>query len=112
MQTKPRVILVSIGTDGDINPFLALGIELRARGYEVALLTIEAFAERAAKAGIEFHSLLSNAEFEVALHQPAFWHPVKGPIMLARWGAKFLRRQYEQLAALASAKPSLLVANP
>src|SRR5258706_632277 len=109
---KPRIILVSVGTDGDIYPYLALGTELRARGYEAILIAIEPFAGRASEAGIEFLPLMTNSEFEEALHKPEFWHPIKGPIMLARWGARFLHQQYEQFSRLVSQKPSILVANP
>jgi UDP:flavonoid glycosyltransferase YjiC (YdhE family) len=103
--TRPHIVLASIGTDGDIYPFLGLGIELRARGYEVTLATHERFADRAANAGIEFCLLLSDAEFDEVLTRPDFWHPIKGPIMMARWGARLLRRQYEVLSALAATNP-------
>src|SRR5437867_11158756 len=101
MSNPTHVVLPCMGTDGDIYPFLALGAELRTRGYDVTLATSEAFAARAAKAGLGFCSLFSTGEFEAVLCKPEFWHPIKGPIVIGRWGARFLRRQYEVLSDLA-----------
>jgi rhamnosyltransferase subunit B len=89
-----------------------LGEELRARGHEVTLAANEDFAERATDTGIGFCSLVSNREFEQVLGKTEFWHPIKGPVMMARWGAQFLSRQYDVLTALAMAKPTILVASP
>jgi rhamnosyltransferase subunit B len=112
VSSPPQIVLASIGTDGDIYPFLGLGVELRARGYDVTLAASEHFANRAANAGIGFCQFLSSAEFDEVLTRTDFWHPIKGPIMLARWGVRLLRRQYEVLSALVATKPTMLVANP
>src|SRR6185503_1277976 len=111
-QDRPQVCLASLGTDGDIYPFLGLGTELRARGYDVTLAAIEGFADRAAEAGIEFCPLASNAEFAEVLDQPQFWHATKGPILIARWGARLLHRQYELLSKLALQRRTILIASP
>ncbi len=112
MSNRGQVILATLGTDGDVYPFLALGVELRARGYQATLATNESFADRARSAGLEFCPLVSIPEFEEVLNQPAFWHPIQGPAMMARWGARLLRRQYEVLSGLAAAQPAILVASP
>lgn len=39
-----RVLLATIGTRGDVQPFLALALGLRARGHEVAIATCPRFA--------------------------------------------------------------------
>jgi UDP:flavonoid glycosyltransferase YjiC (YdhE family) len=108
---RPHIVLASIGTDGDIYPFLALGIALRARGYDVTLAASEPFAARATKAGLESCLLWSHADFESLLNQPEFWHPLKGPLLLARWGARLLPRQYELLSALVSSRPTVVLSN-
>ena len=106
----PHAILATVGTDGDIYPFLALGQVLRARGYRVTLATHEHFARKAAAADLEFCALVSHAENEVLLENPDLWHPVKSPVVIARWGVQFLERQYHQLRKLAQEPHSFLVA--
>jgi UDP:flavonoid glycosyltransferase YjiC (YdhE family) len=47
-----RIVITSYGSSGDLNPFLALGLGLRARGHTV-LFAVE---ER-------FHTVLTQAGF-------------------------------------------------
>ena len=107
-----HIVLASTGTDGDIHPFLNLGAELRDRGHRVTLATHEHFAACATGAGLEFHPLVSNAETEELLAQPGLWRPLQAPVVDARWGARFIRRQYDLLSRLADPKHSVLVASP
>src|SRR5438105_4417583 len=97
-----HAILTTVGTDGDLYPFLSLGLALRARGYRVTLATHEHFAQRAEDGDLEFHSIVSNAETEQLLVQSDFWHPIKSAFVVARWGARFIGRQYRALKEIAS----------
>jgi rhamnosyltransferase subunit B len=99
-------------TDGDIYLFLGVGIELRTRGYDVTLATSEHFGDRVANASIGFSPFISDAEFDEVLTQPDFWHPIRGAHLVARWGVRFLRRQYDALSALVAHRSTILVANP
>jgi len=47
--------MVVVGSRGDVQPFLALGSAMRARGHEVRLATHADFRELAAEADLEFH---------------------------------------------------------
>jgi UDP:flavonoid glycosyltransferase YjiC (YdhE family) len=70
--------MTPVGSAGDVNPFVALGVELRRRGHEVAVLTAEPFRETVESAGLEFGSVLSASRFEEALGDPDLWHPIHG----------------------------------
>ncbi len=107
-----HAILASVGTDGDVHPFLGPGMALRARGYQVTLATHEHFARLASESDLEFRPLVSNAETEKLLGTRDFWHPLKGPLVIARWGAQFIRRQYNVLKELASGDNAVLIASP
>jgi UDP:flavonoid glycosyltransferase YjiC (YdhE family) len=52
-----RVALVPFGTRGDIQPFLALGTALRARGHDVNLVTSPSFQSVADEAGLELTAI-------------------------------------------------------
>ncbi len=107
-----HAILACYGTDGDVYPFLALGTVLRDRGYRVTLVTREHFADQAATAGLAFRSLVSRNETDELFTQPDVWHPVKGPLLMMRWGVPFIERQYAMLAELAANKGALLISHP
>ena len=36
----PRIVLLTYGTRGDVEPFVALAVALRARGYRIAPLDV------------------------------------------------------------------------
>lgn len=46
-----RIAILTLGTRGDVEPYLALGAELRRRGHELALGCPSLFAERVRAAG-------------------------------------------------------------
>ena len=60
-QGKPlSIVIVTIGSRGDVQPFIALGLELVAQGHSVRLAAHAVFEEFVAKAGegrLEFYPL-------------------------------------------------------
>src|SRR6516162_9825844 len=96
-----HAILVTLGTDGDVFPYVGLGATLRGRGHRVTLTAPESYQGLAAQHGLEFRSLVSQAAADEFLASPDLWHPIKSGLHGARWGARFIREQYQLLSALA-----------
>ncbi len=90
-------LLVSMGTYGDVFPFVGLGAELRRRGRWVTFVANEEYGPVAERFGFEFVSLLSNEETLELLGHPDIWHPVKSAILGARWMKGRVAREYELL---------------
>lgn len=107
-----HAILASVGTGGDILPYVGLGKELRARGHQVTLVAPEDFAKLAADHELAFRPLVSVAENHEVLSNPDFWHRFKAAPLLARWGTRFIDRQYRLLAGLSTDEDAVIVANP
>lgn len=57
----PRLALLALGSRGDVQPFIALGLRLRERGYHVRVLAIEDYAELVESYGLEFAPLVGRA---------------------------------------------------
>lgn len=106
-----HVVLISVGTDGDIFPYVGLGTALRARGHSVTLAASEHYGALAEKQGFAFHALVSAEENRELFEHPDFWKPLKTGPLMARWGVRFLRRQYDLLSKLATPE-TVFVANP
>ncbi|MHC4991117.1 MAG: glycosyltransferase [Planctomycetota bacterium] len=53
-----RALLTTVGTLGDVNPFLAVGMELSRRGHEATVLTEPRYRSLVQDAGLAFRSLL------------------------------------------------------
>jgi UDP:flavonoid glycosyltransferase YjiC (YdhE family) len=107
----PHAVLVTTGTDGDVFPYVGLGARLRARGHRVTLVTNEHVRPLAEGSGFEFRTLVTDAELRELLADPKFWHPVWAAHVAARWGVRFLRRQYDLIAGLAGDSDTVLVGN-
>jgi UDP:flavonoid glycosyltransferase YjiC (YdhE family) len=106
-----HAILASFGTDGDVIPYIGLGARLRARGHRVTVAVPEGYEPLIAQEGLEFAPLISKAESDQLFLNPDFWHPIKGGLIGARWGAKLIGRQYDLLAQLAADRDAVLVAS-
>lgn len=52
-----RIGIITIGSRGDVQPYIALGIAFKRAGYEVRLLTHGEFADAVRDAGLEFADL-------------------------------------------------------
>jgi rhamnosyltransferase subunit B len=109
-----HALLATLGTDGDILPYAALGRALLRRGHRVTLVTSDKYAPLAAACGLEFVSLLDQSEIDAALGHPDFWHPLKGPRLAARWSVDQLERHYRLLREVCgSGGPDVvLIASP
>lgn len=62
-----HITMISIGSTGDVRPYLLLGRELRSRGHEVTLCAFAAFEDMAISEGIRFcplsgdvHTMIEN----------------------------------------------------
>jgi len=81
-----RIALVTIGTQGDVQPYLALAVALQERGYSVVLGASEEFKDMVEGYGVEFHTLgasiqsfLQQSRFENAMSQSML---INGPSLL------------------------------
>ena len=70
------------GSRGDVNPMIAIGRELRRRGHEVVISLAENYADIARRADLEPVSLISTAQFDSVVSDPAVWRPVSGIKMI------------------------------
>ena len=57
-----RIAIVALGSQGDVQPYIALGKGLRAAGYEVRLLTHENFEGLVTSHGLEFCPMQGNVQ--------------------------------------------------
>lgn len=107
-----HVILATLGTDGDVFPYIGLGDILRQRGHRITLAAPETYRARAEAFGFEFCAMATEAEVCQMLADPDLWHPYRSGMMMARWGGRMIPRQYEALARLVGQSGSVMVANP
>jgi rhamnosyltransferase subunit B len=54
MTDSKRIVFTTWGSFGDIHPFMALALEMQARGHRPAIATLELYREKIEAAGIDF----------------------------------------------------------
>jgi UDP:flavonoid glycosyltransferase YjiC (YdhE family) len=88
-----RIAIAAIGTQGDVQPFVALAVALRKRGYSVVIGTTADFESFVRSHDIEFHNLGSDvqafvrqAQFDNAMSKSLILY---APALLAK-GQKLL----------------------
>jgi rhamnosyltransferase subunit B len=107
-----HAILASLGTDGDVLPFIGLGVALRARGHRVTVVAAENYADMVAAHWLEFRELVSAEKMRALLANPYFWHPIKTARFTAAWGGSLIEPQYELLRGLAADPEAVFITNP
>ncbi|MEZ5008443.1 MAG: glycosyltransferase [Chitinophagales bacterium] len=60
MEHKQKVTILTIGTSGDVHPFVALGIGLKKAGFEVKIATHEEFKTLVEDYGLTFSPVVGN----------------------------------------------------
>lgn len=73
-----RYVLVTLGSAGDLHPFLALARELRKRHHDVVLLSQMAHAAEVVREGVAFAAIASQRDHERTQEHPDLWHPIRG----------------------------------
>jgi rhamnosyltransferase subunit B len=77
-QTKPTILLCTIGSAGDVYPFIGIGQELKKRGFRVVLITSQYFETQARSVGLEFYGLGDSEDYQSIIQDPDLWSPDKG----------------------------------
>ena len=109
-----KVLLPTLGSAGDVHPFLAIGQALQARGHAVELITNPVFRPMVEGAGLGFFPVGTEAHYHDTLRSPKLWHPVDGFGVfwrrMARHAMEPVYRRIEHQAA--QQEPCVVLATP
>jgi rhamnosyltransferase subunit B len=112
---RPHVLLATVGSAGDMYPFLHLARALAARGHRVTLLgpaVHEAMARAVQPAGVAWVGLGTAERYARLLAHPDVWHPRRGFRVLWDGLLDGLALLAGHVAALPADAPAALLAHP
>jgi UDP:flavonoid glycosyltransferase YjiC (YdhE family) len=69
-----KIFVVTIGSRGDVNPFLVLALKLMSKGHEVVFCASENFRQLIEGQGLRFIPHISQKEYEEVAQDPDMWH--------------------------------------
>jgi len=109
---RKRVAIATIGTSGDVRPYLALAQELQNQGHDVVLGTNADFEDLVESYGVQFHSLgtriqdwLQESRFDNAISQMKLHHFPQ----LLREGQALVERAARSAWAMAQGADAIVV---
>jgi rhamnosyltransferase subunit B len=109
---KRKIIFSTLGTRGDLYPYLGIAVEMKRRNYPVMLLGSEDFREPTEAAGIEFESILSQDEHDEVMRHPDTWKSYVGlKICLEKIVLPSLERTYRAVERQLKTQDCILVCN-
>lgn len=73
-----RFLLITLGSHGDVHPFVGLSQRLARRGHGVTLATNAYFRDLCERGGVSFRPVGSRDQFVKMIDNPEVWHPRKG----------------------------------
>ena len=98
--TQLNVLLTTLGSAGDVNPFLAIGRALLQRGHRVTLITSTHFQEVAGEAGLAFVGVGTREDYAQVIDDPDLWDPNRGfRVFVRRVIVPAIRPTYDILTA-------------
>lgn len=83
-------MLTTFGSFGDVHPYMALALELKARGHVPVIATSEIYREKIEGAGIEFHSVRPD----VSAPEDPETEELLRKIMDPQTGGEFLLKEF------------------
>lgn len=117
MESK-RIVLATLGSFGDLHPYIALALELQRRGHRPVIATSELYREKMESVGVELHPLRPD---DLPTHEePDRFSEFIGKFMDQRTGMAeivnqmiipYLRETYDDLTAAARGA-DLIVTHP
>jgi rhamnosyltransferase subunit B len=107
-----RIVMNTLGSYGDINPFLAIGRELKRRGHTAVLATASYYAADAAREGMELAVVGPEADtFDAALMARVMDQRTGSEMVVRELVMPKIRQSYDALAR-ACEGADLLLSHP
>jgi UDP:flavonoid glycosyltransferase YjiC (YdhE family) len=96
--TLVNVMLIPMGSAGDVLPLVGLGAALRGRGHRVEVIANSYYQSAVERSGLSFVELGTYEDLRPGLESPDLWDRQKGLLVLARAILPLMRRLYDTIA--------------
>lgn len=94
-----HILIIAIGSAGDVHPFLGLGRSFKERGHRVSFCANPVFQPLVERCGLRFLPVGTAEEYNTAMGNPALWNPRTSLPTLWQVIASTLRPLFETLVA-------------
>lgn len=110
---RPLAIVSAPGSRGDVNPMVAIGRQLRQRGFDVVISLAQPYAHLAVSAGLTPVVAIDEKRFGQLLGSPDVWRPLNGlRVVLGGAASEYLVPHFELIASIKRPGRTVLVSHP
>lgn len=114
MTARRRIVLTTLGSLGDLHPYVAIALELKARGLEAVIATSANYQAKVEALGVPFRSV--RPDLHAVVSDPAMMRRVMDlrrgtEVVVRELTMPYLRETYDDLAA-ACEGADLVVGHP
>ncbi|CAN7269245.1 glycosyltransferase [Massilia sp. LjRoot122] len=106
---QPHFVVVTIGSAGDLFPFMRVALALKESGQRVSMLGPQQHAPFVEPTGLAFHGLPAD---EAVLDHPDLWHPTRGLAVVWNATRPAMARVPDFIAALPPGERIVLLVHP
>jgi UDP:flavonoid glycosyltransferase YjiC (YdhE family) len=106
-----NVILVAMGSHGDVHPFVGIALRLRQRGHRVQVIANGHFASLVEQLGLKFTAVGTAEEYRALATSPELWKRLEGTRTVLRSIGQTFRSLYEAVAKNQIAGETVVVAS-
>lgn len=89
--TGRKIVVTTLGSLGDLHPYIAVGLELKARGHEVTIATTPFYRAKIEATGLGFHPM--RPDLPSPEENPEFAAQVIAKVMDVRKGGEYLIKE-------------------
>lgn len=90
-----KVLLVALGSHGDVHPFVGIGLALRSRGHDVTIAAFATFEQLVRRVGLEFAAIGTADRYRSMIADPDLWDGLKGTRFVLTTLGESLRPVYQ-----------------
>lgn len=90
-----RILFTTFGSYGDVHPYMAVGLELRARGHQVTIATSPIYGAKVEAEGLSFHPVRPDVTLNDEEKLGYVFDRRRGSERVLRYMAETTRESYE-----------------
>ena len=107
-----RILMIPVGSAGDVHPHVGIGLALQRRGHDVSVLTSAYFGPLLARVGLPLIPIGTEDDYHRSLDHPGLWRPHRALGVIAEAIRPHVTEIARVLREQATGDPPLLVGHP
>ena len=107
-----KVLLVTVGSAGDVHPFVGVALALRERGHAVSIATNPHFGPLMERVGLPLRPIGQLEDFEEAISHPDLWRPIRGFGVIATMVRRRMSDVYNLVEQETAGGDTVVVSHP